>query len=304
MPGDPADSIWLLHDGELQVFDECSEARAVPAPAVLGVEALLQLVDSGCGLRPYGYRCVAPSWSRRTAPARWWQLHLEELLPYLLVNVTALDKLSARAQAQREAEAELMARPRPRAGPLSMQVWEARGTARAEGGATSRCEQSLPPRRLAWAPSSSRRVRAGRAGMNRQRMAASKVQRHTWPLRESLAHLAPADRSQRASLQHDGLSAEPGKQLGVHRQPSLDLPAADGPDEGATATRGELFQLRADVLGKLDGLASEVRRYFAAASLAHSVATSASLGGGHRHTAALLGAGGGNSRPPACACGG
>lgn len=48
-------------------------------------------------------------------------------------------------------------------------------------------------------------------------------------------------------------------------------------------------------MGKLDGLATEVRRYFAAASLAHSVATSASLGGGHRHTAALLGAGGGIS---------
>lgn len=59
------------------------------------------------------------------------------------------------------------------------------------------------------------------------------------PLRESLAHLAPADHSQRASLQHDSLSAEPGMQLGVHRRPSLDPPAADGPNEGATATRGE-----------------------------------------------------------------
>lgn len=54
-----------------QVFDECSEARAVPAPAVLGVEALLQHVDSGCGLRPYGYRCVA---SRCSAASRAYLL--------------------------------------------------------------------------------------------------------------------------------------------------------------------------------------------------------------------------------------
>lgn len=44
------------------------------------------------------------------------------------------------------------------------------------------------------------------------------------------------------------------------------------------------------MVGKLDGLATEVRRYCAAASLAHSAAASAALGGGHRHTVAVAGA--------------
>lgn len=60
-PGTPCPGPWTCAPPlppPPQVFDECSEGHAVSAPAVLGVEALLQHVDVACSLRPYGYRWV------------------------------------------------------------------------------------------------------------------------------------------------------------------------------------------------------------------------------------------------------
>ncbi|KAL4439851.1 hypothetical protein ABPG75_002852 [Micractinium tetrahymenae] len=285
MPGDPADSLWLLHGGEVQVFDECSEARAVPAPAVLGVESLLQHVDSACVLRPYGYRT--------DGPCTLWQLHLEELLPYLLSNVSALDALSARAHAQREAEAEAVAAEAVAEFEFEKrerEVWQ--GHERQAAAATATSASAGPPSAEA-AGGHIEQQAAGQcdesceAGATQDSEQAT-PQAHGLPC-EGQQRLA-SDHGMRASTQHSGLAAELGAEPSAPRIPSFDLPAARATDDGAAATKGELFQLRAEVVGKLDGLATEVRRYFAVASLAGSAAAS-----GHRHTVAVVNAAGGIS---------
>ena len=55
-----------------QVFDECDIVAGLAAPAVLGVEALLQHVDPSCAARPYGYRRAPARLGRR--PSGGWDL--------------------------------------------------------------------------------------------------------------------------------------------------------------------------------------------------------------------------------------
>jgi hypothetical protein len=47
-----------LHHTKVQLFDESDTVACISAPAVLGVEALLQQIDAACAARPYGYRQV------------------------------------------------------------------------------------------------------------------------------------------------------------------------------------------------------------------------------------------------------
>ncbi|KAL0037532.1 hypothetical protein WJX77_001322 [Trebouxia sp. C0004] len=88
--GDPADCIWLLHEGDVIATYHYREAEVEKAPAIVGETALLAGSEGQYSIRPCGYRALTA--------CVLWEITMQDLQPIVDWQEDVAEMLEAKAR--------------------------------------------------------------------------------------------------------------------------------------------------------------------------------------------------------------